>query len=311
MNAWLKWWQRRRYPKAMKHMADLHPRFALANNGRERDIVWRGRRIAALVPLSAWRDAAREACCYVLASGPSMQAVDLAALGDAPAFGVNGAIAKFRDHPDMAPHYYVITDPDFVAHRFHLVAAAFARAPHFFLSAAAMSAICEQDPQLLATAPVSLIETHFCPYGRPRLSRAQIADLIARSPALYARDWRIGFSRDAELGLFSAHTVAYYAIQLACYMGYRHVFLLGLDFSAAGATRFYENGAAAMPSGMDTDYDKFIRPSFEVLQRVCAADPHFSVHNLSAQSRLPDSIVPKISVADSLRLRTRERCACV
>ncbi len=303
MNFWLRQWQRWRSSKAMRHMADLHPRFAIAERADARIVLWQNRRVATLVPLTALKNNAENSACYVLASGPSMQGVELTQLGNAPQFGVNGAIAKFTDYPELAPRYYVISDPDFIVQRFALVEQVFARKPHVFLSAAALSAICEIDAAILATAPVSLIETHFCPYGKPRLSRVQIAELIARSPVLYARDWRIGFSKDIELGLFSAHTVAYYAIQIACYMGFKNVFLLGMDFqTAAGATRFYEGGAAALPSGVDKDYAKFIQPSFEVLRRVCDEDPQFRVYNLSAQSRLPDSIVPKISVADALAL---------
>lgn len=287
-------------------MADLHPCFAIAERNGERIVLWKNRRVAALVPLTKIKASAEHSACYVLASGPSMQSVELAQLGNAPQFGVNGAIAKFADHPELAPRYYVISDPDFIAQRFTLVEQVFARQPHVFLSAAALSAICEIDAALLATAPISLIETHFCPYGKPRLSRVQIAELVARSPALYARDWRIGFSKDIELGLFSAHTVAYYAIQIACYMGFKTVFLLGMDFqTVAGTTRFYEGGAAALPSGVDKDYEKFIRPSFEVLRRVCDEDPQFRVYNLSAQSRLADSIIPKISVMDALLLSER------
>lgn len=306
MNRWLHRWLRWRYPKALKHMADIHPRFTLrdhADGGRTAH--WHQQTVAQLTPLQPLRASQRSESCYVLASGPSVADLDLGFIGDRALFGVNGAIAKLLRSDAALPRFshYVITDPDFVENRFELVRAVFAARPHLFLSAAAMSAICEREPMLLGQTPVSLIETHFCPYGKPRLSPAEIEALVARAPALTASSWRIGFSRDMELGLFSAHTVAYYALQIAAYIGFRNVFMLGTDFGSRGEqVRFYEGQGSARPSRMARDFDKFIRPSFEVLQQVCAADPTFQVYNLAADSRLPATIIPKLTPAESLRL---------
>jgi hypothetical protein len=40
-----------------------------------------------------------------------------------------------------------------------------------------------------------------------------------------------GFSHDLEKGIYSGYTIAYLALQVACYMGFSEVFYLGLDLA--------------------------------------------------------------------------------
>lgn len=49
-----------------------------------------------------------------------------------------------------------------------------------------------------------------------------------------------------------------------------------------------------MPSHLDDDYEDYILPCFELLARRVVG-PDFQVFSLSPQSRLPHSLVPKIS----------------
>lgn len=301
-------WRRLRTPRRLRHMTELNPALELEvpRTNASGSIRWRGCRIAELVPLTHTREQGKGHSCFVVASGPSLGEVDLTRLGDHACFGVNGAIARYAGLR-RGPSHYVITDPDFIRHRFHLVEAAFATRPFFFLSAAAISSICERNPALLSRTSVSLIETHFCRYGEPRLEPHEIEHLVATHDTLSASSWRIGFSRDIEVGLFSAHTVAYYPIQIASYMGFSEVYLLGVDLGSTGAqVRFYERAGSARPSRMDRDLNKYILPSFAVLAQVCREAPDFRVFNLSPISRLPAETIPRLSLDEALK-RAAER----
>ena len=302
MNPWLHRWRRWCMPKLLGHMADLHPDFSLVLPASSRlgAVCWRGVEVGVLKPLARLKGIGRGRGCFVVASGPSLATVNVGALAGNASFAVNGAIARY-DANTPGPNYYVITDPDFVEHRFPLVEAAFAARPYLLLSAAAMSAICERSPSLFRKADVSLIETHFCRYGQPRLKEPQIEALVAAHKTLHASSARIGFSCDAELGLFSAHTVAYYPIQIACYMGFSEVYLLGVDLGGSGnQIRFYERVGSARPSRLGHDLEKYILPSFSVLKRVTEAHPGFRVYNLSASSRLPAELVPRLTLDAAL-----------
>lgn len=57
--------------------------------------------------------------------------------------------------------------------------------------------------------------------------------------------------------------------------------------------RFYEQGDQAVPSRLDGDFDDYILPSFQLLAEK-VIKPQFQVYNLSAQSRLPDRLIPKL-----------------
>jgi hypothetical protein len=49
-----------------------------------------------------------------------------------------------------------------------------------------------------------------------------------------------GFSRDLKEGIFSGYTISYFAIQVAVYMGFEQIFILGLDLKHKGAvTHFF------------------------------------------------------------------------
>ncbi len=51
-----------------------------------------------------------------------------------------------------------------------------------------------------------------------------------------------GFSKELDKGIYSGYTVAYFALQLAVYMGFKEVFYLGLDLRHEnGSTHFFGN----------------------------------------------------------------------
>jgi KDO transferase-3 len=96
-------------------------------------------------------------------------------------------------------------------------------------------------------------------------------------------------------GYFCGRTIAYLCVQLAYTLGFRKVFIVGMDLKN-NAGRFYEESKDALPTSLDDDYDGFILPSFAFMQKRIAAKENFQVFNLSSQSRLPDDILPKINL---------------
>ena len=59
--------------------------------------------------------------------------------------------------------------------------------------------------------------------------------------------------------------------------------------------RFYEQGGEAVRSRLDGDYEDYILPCFQLMaERV--VNPSFRVYNLSPNSRLPSSVIPKLEL---------------
>ena len=48
-----------------------------------------------------------------------------------------------------------------------------------------------------------------------------------------------GFSEDLSSGIYSGYTIAYFALQIAVYMGFKQIFYLGLDLKNQGSTTHF------------------------------------------------------------------------
>jgi KDO transferase-3 len=61
------------------------------------------------------------------------------------------------------------------------------------------------------------------------------------------------------------------------------------------AGRFYEDKENGLPTALDEQFDKLILPSFLFVSKKIIHDD-FRVFNLSLNSRLPGTIIPKITL---------------
>ncbi|WP_457436060.1 lipopolysaccharide core biosynthesis protein [Pseudomonas sp. TE3786] len=238
---------------------------------------------------------------FIVASGPSTKKFPLEQYGQFPMMALNGSICRFTA-AGMAPDYYLCDDSGFVRSRLPLMMQAVGHARHLVLSPRVIETLLGFEPEALMGRSVFCFERA----GRSdealrRLSPRQFSravrgdsDIECNYSLLRQKPNRIGFSRNLEKGYFNGRTIPYAAIQLACHLGFNQVFLVGLDLRS-NVGRFYEDGAAAVSSRLDCDFQDYILPSFQLLaERVI--EPQFQVYNLSAESRLPDHLIPKLAL---------------
>ena len=284
---------RRWLPRGYKHRWQVHPRFGLDGDAAGGRAVTLGRRTVGRTAGWAGLRDSRSGECFVVCSGPSLDAIDFGALEGRACLAVNGAVTKFREH-GFAPAAHVCVGVDFFQHRFELVRAAVGSGAMGFYSFGGISRIAEREPALLRTGGVRLLERINRHFDRPRLGSAEFDELAGADPALELhptvrrQGGRVGFSRDAARGVFCARTVAFCAAQVAYHLGYRTIYFLGLDL---GGPRFYESGPAARPSTLEKDFAPYIRPGFEVLGGL-AKRGELEACNLSPASRLPGDVIP-------------------
>ncbi len=265
-------------------------------------LFWKNGLICDLQPIATLLNNFPNKTAYIIASGPSIKNLDIHQLHDKYTFGINGSILKFVE-AGIEPTFYVISDEEFIYNRPQLLQTILSNKECLcFFTPQAISAICEINPELLKDHPkISLFHNHFKEYGKPALEYPDIVQLAQNDTDIITREGRIGFCLNPAKGVFSAHTVAYFALQIAYGLGFRIVNLLGMDLgSAGGETRFYEQGQNAMPSHLDRDYLNAILPSFEIVGEFCRSHP-FQVFNLSEHSRLPDGVIPKKSFYEALQ----------
>lgn len=141
--------------------------------------------------------------CFILATGPSLNKVDLTRLKGEICFGMNG-IYKLAEEIDIT--YFVYVSNWYWKH--HLEGLKNVRCHRRFIPSSI--------PELASDVPTTWLNTVLPKY----YSRL-------RSPLIVPA----GFSCNPERYIFAGGTVLYLCLQLAYYMGFETVIILGLDHS--------------------------------------------------------------------------------
>ena len=287
--------------RAYRHMAELHPSFSLqqASIDHPTSVLWRGKSIAPIIPLSHLADIHPGRSGFIVASGPSVKDMDLQSLQPHVTFCVNGSYLKYKES-GHCPDYAVICDASFVSDRWSIVESTMQSGTHCLFTPSVISRICEIKPGSLQGIKLTVIQTHFRHYGQPAEEAEEVARKARDDPELITADGRVGFSLNPVKGLFTAHTVTHLPVQLCWFLGIRQIYILGMDLGGPDQARFYEQGASATPSYLARDYQRHIEPAFEVVAQMRQTH-NFNVYNLSDKSRLPSSIIPKITLDEALQ----------
>ena len=128
--------------------------------------------------------------CVIIGNGPSLNKMDLSFLKDEICFGMNRIYLGFEKW-DFLPTYYVSVNP----------------------------LVLEQSIDEILNIPAPKFISH---HGIPYFEDPDQAIFLK------SLDKPI-FSRDPSQGLWEGYTVTYVALQLAFYMGFSHVILIGVD----------------------------------------------------------------------------------
>lgn len=291
----------------MRHMRKAHPDFLLAGaHGVLNTVYWRGKPVGRILPLERLTRATAPDC-FIVATGPSINQIDFSHLQGRTCIGVNGSILKSEEY-SLPFRSHVIADRQFFKDRFELVRKALMSGAECLFSFRGLSVICERQPELLRDARVFLLDEITARFGQPKLSAVNFdaaadrdPDLVLHPSARPSKGW-VGFSRDIRKGVFTGQTIAFSAVQVAVWLGYTRIFILGMDLGGTGdRARFYESGEKAAPIRLDRDYVSYIQPAFEVASKLRGA-LGIQIYNLSPDSRLPAAIIPKLSFADALEM---------
>lgn len=168
----------------------------------------------AVSDLSAFRNRHAGERCFVMGNGPSLRESDLSLLKGETVFACN-AVQLLFDKIDWRPTYFTCVDSQVLIDR----------APDF-------EAMLSAHPQITAFFPAEL-QVH----GGER-ERFPTRNYIAEAPNRYFFNETTGsvddlprsmFSLDAADHLVRPHTVAVTMLQLAAYMGFSEIILIGCD----------------------------------------------------------------------------------
>lgn len=134
--------------------------------------------------------------CFVIGNGPSLTPHDVSLLKDEITFGCN-KIYLMYDKTDWRPTYYCAQDIRFIRNDADII------------------------NQVKSKKLIVLSETD----KYPQIDDAIFVKLINSDVYHYAPL----FSDDATNGVYTSYTVAYMCLQMAVYMGFKEIYLLGVD----------------------------------------------------------------------------------
>lgn len=286
------------YGKKLKHMRNTGANLQLKPSNGGWEVNWKGQKLTTTLPFPSPNSS--DSPLWIMATGPSIRDLDLTQLKNKTLIGLNGAISTCLEN-FITPTYYAITDRDFFENRMSLVEAAIKSGAHCFFSFNGIARICEQAPELLHPSKISLLETVNRYYMVPQLDESSLRQELTKHPNLILpsqSNTKSGWSHDATLGVFTGNTIAYIACQLANTLQFKNAFILGMDLdSVKGMERSYENGTDARPTTINRDYETYILPAFSLLSEL---HPYTQFWNLSATSRLPESVMLRKSFETAL-----------
>lgn len=238
---------------------------------------------------------------FIVASGPSAADFPIERYASTPMIAVNGSIACFPQGI-CDPLFYLCDDGDVAFAKSELVAEALRRSRYAGMGAGAMERLSEKDPRALMEGQLFLIERVNRWLGKPRIPDRRFAwqqranpDYEMKRSLVSQKANRIGFSRNFAAGYFSCRTIAYTAIQLAYFLGFSRVVMVGLDLRSS-LGQFYDPAGLRVRSCLDEDYDDHILPHFRWMASKVLC-PDFRVFNLSSISRLPADVLPRATLA--------------
>lgn len=288
---------------AYKHQYNCHPDFDLIRYENHCQVLWKQQLIAQL-PFAHCFSQTQHGPCFIVASGPSIADIDIRRIQTYPSICLNAAIKKFAD-AGLSPTYCLIVDHRVFERHWDCVVKSIESGALCFFNFEGLSIVAERAPALFERQNIALIESASRKYGVPRLSLpearqefSQESDFLL-APDLLAYCRSIGFSFNLKKGVFAGKTVATWAVQLACGLGYNSVWMLGVDLGGTGKAHFYADASNPKPDFLRY-YEPHIRGCFSLAREACEKTG-VSLYNLSLNSALPAEIIPKMGFEDALK----------
>lgn len=224
---------------------------------------------------------------FILGSGPSVNNLDLSKLRKENVIFLNGAITSINEV--NSPFLEVISDASFVRNRSSLLTN-LRNDLKFAVTFDVFRELALLDEKIAKNYNFSIINE--APNWR---ERGTLLNELARKSGDFLEQEAAGellkLFLDPRLGFFHTGTVMSNAIQIAFYLGFKEIFLLGFDLGNANQPRFYEHTEDVVRSGLLNDYEEHIKP-FMLLTKLASKKTGVGVYNCSPVTLLPYSIIP-------------------
>ncbi len=157
--------------------------------------------------------------CFIIATGPSLKWSDLNKLKGEITFGMNSLYRGYKDS-DFRPNYYFILDKD--------VLIDLDKTEYSMLELSKnglfLNDMIKRSGENIIPTPINYLD-HWFNYGN----------------AKYNYRKNLKFSKDPLYGLYDKYTTTISIIETAIYMGFKEIYLLGVDCNYAGKNLHFRN----------------------------------------------------------------------
>lgn len=290
-----------------KHIDTLHPGLRIERSALGYRVFFKSRYFGEMSSVLSLKEKF-SGSCFIVATGPSLAKVNLRRIINYDTVSLNGAIIKFAE-AGFSPTHAMAADRRVFERCPEFIVDSVESGANCFFSPVGVSRICEQELKLPESSKCYLLESITKKFDRPLRSERELLTVYEDNPRIFISEVHsskggvIGFSCDAEEGFFSFKTVAGWALQTAVWMGYKNIFILGMDLGGTGMAYFYNNENNKKPNFLK-DFDPYIRVSFEQARRAMD-ELGFNIYNLSKYSTLSEKIIPKIKLEEALVIAER------
>ena len=236
---------------------------------------------------------------FIIASGPSVKDFPIEKFKNYPIITMNSSQRIAVDH-GISPLFYLCNDVN-AARNNELFFSGISTAQYTALNKEVLLGVYNnfnfRFNKLFLLERVNRLHNHkklnnFLFALRNRFSRELVV-----YPSLFNKHLnRIGFSKNIAKGYFCCRTIPYVAIQLAYYLRFKNIFLVGVDMND-NQYFYHDDLTSNKKSGVTAYFKSLIMPSFNLLSKHLISND-FNIYNLSKASSIPDSIIPKVSVSD-------------
>ena len=250
-----------------------------SHDGEISEVFFKGREIRINNNLSTLK---KNNELVIVASGPSVKKIknDFFCNGKYDFFGVNGAVSV----GDITFLYYCIMDPAFIRARVDLVKKIVNNKDLIlFCNFISLHEIVETIDEYDIKCSFKIIESIVHGIGRHFLGSSEKIALNAREQSFH---WVNGFAFSFKMNdfIFDYGTVTYPALQVACALGYKTIYIAGLDMNNFNEPRFYESASEKQPVYLRKDFHD-IDGGFYAAADYCRTN-NIKVINLSIDSAI-------------------------
>ncbi|POD95603.1 hypothetical protein BV924_14815 [Pectobacterium odoriferum] len=279
-----------------KHNRKRWPHVKITRGSQDEiiNIIYRGNTVP-IVPLPLLQGKFSEKIMLV-ASGPSVNKIPFSKEKNPIAIGVNGA---YSIKEKIKFIFYIITDIHFFDHRPDIVKEIISdRDLLLFLQVDGLTKIIDKFGLDYIFCKIAIIEDAYKRTFEPKYSIEEIKNNNQRAHSICFYDKKdeseedIAFETNIVNGVFPGKTVVYWALQIIIYMGFKDIYIAGLDMNNFNKPRFYENEKDKVYSQLEMDFEKNILPSFIHVSNI-VREKNINIINLSVNSAIPDDVFKK------------------